>query len=74
MSEDWKQDVFDLSLLMKLKKDGLISSKMDFKKMLKSAQLQNRKEITERTIDDLNERISNWKECIINDTERLEKE
>ena len=71
---EWKDNVWEIELLIYLKEKGSISSKIDFKKMLKIAQLRNRKEITERIIDDLNERISNWKECIINDTERLEKE
>ena len=71
---DWKENVWEIELLIYLKKEGLISSKIDFKKMLKIAELKNRKGITERTIDDLNERICNWRECIVNDTNRLEAE
>ncbi len=73
MIDDWKTNVFDLELLTKLKKQKIINSRIDFNKMKLKAELMNRIGITERQINDLNERLENWKECILNDTEKLDE-
>lgn len=70
---DWKETTWDLELLIKLKREGKISSKINFDKLLKKAQHNNRKKITEGNIEELESRISDWKEYYKHDIKRLKE-